>query len=156
MSRIETAQGSMETKRADIAPLSAPGGTKAGHSLELADLMKFVASIMIFVMHMEVFRDFGDKAFLYQVVLSRWGVPFFFVSSSYFLFRRGKNGSIAREDLIKYIKRIALLYLVWFIINLPYTVYKRLIENDITDIMTWVNLVLKGLFIMVPENWTRE
>ena len=52
MSRIETVQGSMETKRADTAPLSALGDTKAGHSLELADLMKFAASIMIFVMHM--------------------------------------------------------------------------------------------------------
>ena len=134
----------METKRADTAPLSALGDTKAGHSLELADLMKFAASIMIFVMHMEVLRDFGNM-YLYQEVLSRWGVPFFFVSSSYFLFRRGKNGNIAREDLIKYIKRIALLYLVWFIINLPYTVYKRLIENGITEPMTWVNFVKAGL-----------
>ncbi len=145
MSRNETAHDLMEGSRADNAPLAAPGGTKTVHSLDLADLMKFAASIMIFVMHMEVFRDFGDKAFLYQVILSRWGVPFFFVSSSYFLFRRGKNGNIAKENLIRYIQRIALLYLVWFVINLPYTVYKRFIENGVTDVMTWVNFFKAGL-----------
>ena len=64
MSRNETVHVFTEGKRAGNAPRTVPGGTKTGHSLELADLMKFVASIMIFVMHMEVFRDFGNKAYL--------------------------------------------------------------------------------------------
>lgn len=55
--------------------------------------------------------------------LCTWGVPYFFVMSSYFYYKNGENP--------KFFKRIILLYAVWFIIELP-LVYLRFFHNDNT------------------------
>ena len=47
------------------------------------DLLKFLGSIMIFTMHISAFRDCGQLVFVWEI-LSRWAVPFFFVTSAYF------------------------------------------------------------------------
>lgn len=47
------------------------------------DFLKITASLMIFAMQCQAFSDFGRFSFLWEL-LSRWGVPYFFVASSYF------------------------------------------------------------------------
>ena len=102
------------------------------------DLLKFIGSIMIFTMHISAFRDFGEFSFAWML-LSRWAVPFFFITSAYFLFRKGENGNITSSDLCKYLKRIATLYFCWFLFNLPSVVYSRLYSPGITKAETWLN-----------------
>ncbi|MGN0519631.1 MAG: acyltransferase family protein [Candidatus Fimenecus sp.] len=104
------------------------------------DLLKFIGSIMIFTMHISAFRDYGEASFAWML-LSRWAVPFFFITSAYFLFRKGENGNITRSDLMKYLKRIATLYFCWFLFNLPSVVYSRLYAPGITNLKTWLNFL---------------
>ena len=85
--------------------------------------MKFIASAFVFSMHFEALNDFGNANFLLGL-LARWGVPFFFISSAFFLFSKSENGNITKSTLIKYVQRILKLYLFWFVVNLPYVIYK--------------------------------
>ena len=81
------------------------------------DLLKFIGSIMIFTIHMAVFESFGEVQSAWEL-LGRWAVPVFFIASAYFLFS-ANNGSVEYANIKKYIYRIGMLYLCWFIFNLP-------------------------------------
>ena len=109
------------------------------------DLLKFLGSIMIFTMHISAFRDCGQLVFVWEI-LSRWAVPFFFVTSAYFLFSKGENGNITRAHLGKYIKRIAALYALWLLINLPSVFYSRLYTPGIQELKTWL-LFFRSAFL---------
>lgn len=109
------------------------------------DLLKFLGSIMIFTMHISAFRDCGQLVFVWEL-LSRWAVPFFFVTSAYFLFSKGENGNITRAHLGKYIKRIAALYALWLLINLPSVFYSRLYTPGIQELKTWL-LFFRSAFL---------
>ena len=113
------------------------------------DLLKFIGSIMIFTMHISAFRDFEQLSFVFEL-LTRWAVPFYFVCSAYFLFSKGKNGNITKTDLKKYIKRIAMLYLCWFIINLPSVIACVFYSHNIFNWKVWFcffrDLVLSSSF----------
>ena len=90
------------------------------------DVLKFIGSVMIFAMHARAFADVARVRFAWEL-LSRWAVPLFFVTSSYFLFSHG-DGVINAAQLKKYERRIAMLYLVWFVFNLPGVVYTKMTE----------------------------
>lgn len=113
------------------------------------DLLKFIGSIMIFTMHISAFRDFEQFFFVFEL-LTRWAVPFYFVCSAYFLFSKGKNGNVTKTDLKKYIKRIAMLYLCWFIINLPSVIACDFYSHNIFNWKVWFcffrDLVLSSSF----------
>lgn len=123
---------------------------KMKKSLESIDLAKFVASILIFSMHCDLLSDYKFASIIPQL-LARWGVPFFFICSSYFLFRKSVGLLNIDDDVIrKYILRIFLLYTVWFIYNIPNFVYMRLYQQDILSIITWLilfkNSILSSTF----------
>ena len=80
------------------------------HRYDSVDLMKFIGSIMIFTMHLNAFNDYEIVSFIFRK-MTQWGVPFFFVTSSFFLFSKSENGNISKNILTKYIKRILFLYL---------------------------------------------
>ena len=113
------------------------------------DLAKFIASILIFTMHCNVLGDYQNAGFFIEV-LARWGVPFFFICSSYFLFSKSVNGQISKETIRKYMFRVGMLYLVWFIYNLPNVIYQRLYSKDLTAVSTWLifikNSILSSTF----------
>ena len=113
------------------------------------DIVKFIGSILIFSLHCDVFMDYPRLDFLLEM-LSRWGVPFFFICSSYFLFSNSVNGKIEKASIVKYTRRIAMLYLVWLIYNLPNVIYKRLYGHDLLDVGTYLvflkNSVLYSTF----------
>ena len=92
------------------------------------DIAKFLGSILIFTMHL--------KPALAVQISARWAVPFFFICSSYFLFRKSKNKTVDRETIRKYIHRILTLYLVWFIFNIPSIIYTRLYGKDLSEIFS--------------------
>jgi hypothetical protein len=94
---------------------------------DVCDLMKFIFSILIFILHTNLFFGLSPKLILASQLLARGGVPFFFIASAFFLFsRQEESGSISRETLIKYVRRVAGLYFVWLVINLPSVVYTKL------------------------------
>ena len=107
------------------------------------DLLKFIGSILVFTMHLNLFL--GTTANLAVQLAARWCVPFFFITSSFFLFKKADNGVIPAQKLKSYVKRILLLYLAWMIINIPSIVYMRIITNGVSSPLTYFNLIKNTL-----------
>ena len=113
------------------------------------DLFKFFGSIFLFLMHLSIFADSEKFQFTWEL-FSRWAVPFFFIASSFFLFRKEVNGNINRQTLLRYVKRIAILYLAWFLFNIPSTFWLRL-RPGTGNLQTWLiffkNTLLSSSFL---------
>jgi len=84
--------------------------------LTSVDLFKFIASIMVVAIHTNPFISNIEADYWFTSVC-RIGVPFFFVVGSYFFFRSNK-------PIWSYVNRLLLLYLVWFVIEIPF-IYER-------------------------------
>ena len=115
-----------------------PVSTK--RSFDSIDIAKFFGSILIFAMHCTVLGEYriAQKAL---EIMARWGVPFFFISSAYLLFRKSEGGNIERKHLLHYLFRIGMLYLCWMIFNIPSIYIIRLYQKDLTSISTWLTFV---------------
>ena len=109
-------------------------------TFDAIDLAKFIGSILIFAMHCVVFSDY-ERIRILPEIISRWGVPFFFLCSAYFLFSKSTEGNISRDVLLRYIRRIAILYAAWFVFNIPSIVYYRFLSKD----LSFANACLKFL-----------
>ena len=73
------------------------------------DIFKFLASLMVVAIH---------TGLPYNIeVLCRVAVPFFFISSSFLFYNREKS----YKD---FAKRLGILYLVWFLIELPIVIQR--------------------------------
>ena len=121
-------------------------------TLPLIDLLKFIASLMIFTMHCNPFEKYMPAQVGVQI-LARWGVPFFFVSSAFFLCRKGRYSAvgggtynISRETLLSFVRRIALLYFIWFIYNLPNVFVSRLYGKNLLSVSTWSRFMTEAVF----------
>ena len=90
-------------------------------NLDSADVLKFVLSILIVATHTSLFEG-------YITPLVRLAVPAFFMISGYFFFGR-INACESRQQqnayLKKSIKHNLMLYLFWFVVLLPLTLYVR-------------------------------
>lgn len=105
------------------------------------DFFKLIGSIMIFTMHGSAFSEFGDGISLCWELLTRWAVPFFFISSSFFLFKKSDLKNAGKI----YIKRIFILYITWFIINIPNTFHLRLYGQNLLSVSMWLNFLADSL-----------
>lgn len=92
--------------------------SRPNHTIDVA---KFFASIMIVTLHTKPFWGTDFNWYLNSFLCS--AVPFFFCISSFLFFKKDNN------SITKYIKRIMLLYMVWFIIEIPF-IYLRFFRNE--------------------------
>lgn len=113
---------------------------------DLIDIAKLLASIMIFAMHCNMLDQ-------YSIIIefcARWGVPFFFLCSGFFLFSKESRGNISKDILINYTHRLVMLYMLWLVFNLPNVFYQRLYSKDLSTIDTWLiflkNSILSSTF----------
>lgn len=91
------------------------------------DLVKFIAAIFIVLLHSELFSGISDPLHLFiGSGVTRLCVPFFFVASAFFYFRKPVN----LENTKHYCSRLLILYLAWFIVSIPKTVYDRFISSE--------------------------
>lgn len=124
---------------------------------DFIDFMKLIGSVAIFSMHAWD-QYVGSNA--YSTLVARWGVPFFFIASSFFLFSKEKNGNIEKSALIRYVKRIASLYLVWAIINIPNIIQRNLdmdfnVESYIRLGLTFIlSSSFMGSWYLVSSIWS--
>lgn len=86
------------------------------------DLFKFIAASLIVCIHTRPFYANPSLDLYWTEVICHTAVPFFFCFSSYIFFKRGKS-------IGDYIKRMLSLYLVWFIIEIPF-VYLRFFHHQ--------------------------
>ena len=88
------------------------------------DLTKFILAVLVVMIHVRPFS--GDVQFWVVDCLARFADPMFFVISSYFIFYKletnRKAAAAGRWDgrmMWNYVKRILILYTIWFVLNLP-------------------------------------
>lgn len=112
---------------------------------DTVDAVKLLASILIFSMHCSALADFGFANTVLQT-LARWGVPFFFIATSFFLFSGSGGQPLSDTKLKNYILRILKLYGIWFIINLPNVLYNHFYGRDLGSISTWL-LFIKNILL---------
>ena len=95
-----------------------PDGRPSGdHAVDLA---KFFMAILVVALHVPPFHFVSpalDHALTYG--LTRIAVPYCFVATAYYLFRKMVAGTIDRAVLGRYVRRIARVYLLWSLIYLP-------------------------------------
>lgn len=97
------------------------------------DILKFVASFFVIMIHVSLFGDINPYLNLFTADgLSRLAVPLFFLASAFFFYKKNLNLDVSAQkiSLLKYTKRMLILYFGWFIINLPKTIYERFIYNE--------------------------
>lgn len=90
------------------------------NNYDILDLVKFILSLMVVAIHTKLFPKY-----LYPWL--RIAVPMFFIISSYLLNMKIINSPKEEKWIIirKYIKRLVLYYLFWFIVLIPFTVDRR-------------------------------
>lgn len=105
----------------------------------MIDIVKFICALLVLTLHL-VGYAFADLAVdgapptggvllslgsSFYYLFARICVPFFFLSSSFFLFKKIKENPNERKEILKkYCIRLAILYLVWQLISLPYMIDK--------------------------------
>lgn len=92
------------------------------------DLAKYVGALLVIAIHTFPFEDISPTFNLFFIsTICRLAVPMYFVISSFFLFRKfdRKPGHEEqnREAVIHSLKRLGILYLIWTVIYLPYTIW---------------------------------
>jgi hypothetical protein len=110
-------------------------------------------SILVVAIHTKPL-SFIHSIFLDKLmdVLTSVAVPYFFIASGYFLFRRWDemNRNDLSQRLLKYLKRIIGLYIIWTIIYVPFTIYGFVINN--MTLQQSISSFARG-FLFVGENY---
>ena len=103
----------------------------------LMDIMKFVFACLIVLFHIHkrfsspgwLDYNIGSAHGLFRTLvmcpLMRFAVPFFFIVSGYFFFRKAERTENKKDAVLKYCKRNMILYGVWFLINIVYVIKVR-------------------------------
>ena len=105
------------------------------------DLLKFILCFLVVAIHSDPIYDSCPTLGMVMLGIERLAVPLFFISSGFFLFKKGLD----TYNLLQYIKRMGILYLGWFIISLPITIYNRFIVIE-GSFLTRFFLFVKSFF----------
>ncbi len=97
-------------------PAAAPG------RIAEIDSFRAIAILGVIFIHTEPFRHLGDGSLVYWTIsvllnsLSRFAVPFFFITSGYFFAKGFKEGRPDERRYFRNVKRLLFLFLAWSII----------------------------------------
>lgn len=97
------------------------------------DIFKFICALLVISIHTYPLLTFSKTANFYvSLVIGRIAVPFFFVCSAFFLFKKlniscGIKSKYNSSILKNYLIRLLKLYIIWCILYFPFT------------IITWIN-----------------
>lgn len=108
------------------------------------DITKFIASIFVVNIHTWPLYPVSETLNYIVLIISRLAVPYFFIASGYFFeLKRSNNNGYE----YKYLRRIFLLYLFWFIINIPIVYYNFFVWCNYDNLYDKiVNFILKLCF----------
>lgn len=102
------------------------------------DIFRLIAALLVIAIHTSPLSSLNETAdFILTRIFARIAVPFFFVTSGYFLITRYSRNA---DRLFKFIKKAALIYAAAIIIYLPVNIYndyfgmENLLPNIIKDI----------------------
>jgi len=108
------------TDRNATGPLAA----SASGNFNAIDVARFVLAILIIAIHAAPLLEINPMAnFIVMEIFARTAVPFFFITASYFFFRkinisqlRNRADAAGAERLKHYIARLIKIYLIWSLI----------------------------------------
>lgn len=86
------------------------------------DVLKFLCAVLVIIIHVPPFREGSRFAYPYFILrncFARVAVPFFFVSGSFFLFRKCDPENPDFAPAARYLKRIFRMYVIWSAVYLP-------------------------------------
>lgn len=122
-------------------------------SYENLDILKYISSILIIILHLRPFIDFSNELDLaFNNIITRICVPIFFVITGYFVAKK----EITNKNYINdYIKKMLPLYIVWSIIYIPVLIgtiiqYLSTINSYISTINISLPLLIMLLIILLP------
>ncbi len=89
------------------------------------DIAKYISALLVVCIHTYPFFEVSETLNTYWIqTICRMAVPFFFVTSGYFFFRKwSEHHEENIQNLKKYIVRLLKIYLIWTVIYLPYTIW---------------------------------
>ena len=99
------------------------------------DLMKIICSILVVMVHIPPFSSSNDHIifkyinYFFSNCIGRIAVPLFFITSSYFLFKKIKD-NLDSKILRKFICRIGSLYLIWTAIYMPLIIKGKILKES--------------------------
>lgn len=94
-------------------------------NFNIVDFMKFVMALFVVTIHTSLYETIQDSLFKDIVAVCLYSaVPFFFMVSAFFVV-----GSMNKEQVYKYWRRILCLYFIWSLLNLFLT--KILLQESI-------------------------
>lgn len=98
------------------------------------DLMKFVASVFVVAIHTNPLATINPllNTLLFQGI-ARMAVPLFFTASAFFIFY---SPGINEVRVKKQVFRLLQLYICWFILELPMTLYSRFYRSSFSPVIT--------------------
>ncbi len=111
------------------------------------DLMKFIMALFVVIVHVEPLMTISPTfTYLFDKVIVRASVPFFFLAAGFFLYRKMNFDSLNLSIIGSYILRIFRVYFVWTILYLPLILYK--LPNDLQSVKDTAKFFLREFFMI--------
>ena len=111
------------------------------------DLAKFLMCLCVAYAHIAFFQDiapfWNDFATKYVMRLT---VPFFFMTTSFFLFRRVKEDKDGYRQIKKYIMKFLRLYIVWTLLYMPAVIVDKVIKYPYGGIKEGILYAVTDIF----------
>lgn len=114
---------------------------KKARQYAAVDIAKYISALLVVAIHTYPFLEISETFNTFFIaIICRLAVPFFFVSSGYFLFR--KMDGTKKQNLNhvrRYLWRLIRLYLVWTVIYIPYTIWNYMDAGfSLTSLLGWI------------------
>lgn len=129
---------------------SSEGRKKQYYSI---DLMKLVCSLFIVAAHFPPLRSVNHLANDVLFYIGRLAVPFYFISSGYFLFRKSGYDIFDEKIAVKYAFCIFKLYVIWELIYLLPDIFYKIINNENGVIHDLIGHIKNFVFVGYLQLW---
>lgn len=111
------------------------------------DLAKFLMSLCVVYAHISFLRD-SNPAVNEVIVkyLVRLTVPFFFIATSFFLFRKTENDKQGYDRIKRYVMKFFRLYCLWTLVYIPAIVVDKVIKYPYGGIFDGLKYAIIEIF----------
>lgn len=114
-------------------------------NLQMIDIMKFISAMLVITIHSNPLT--GICGYVLGGIIARIAVPFFFISSGYILYTKLKEDTTYIKN---YVKRLTVLYTVWYGIYLVWRIVFEFNEFKVKDLIL---LIREYLFSGYYQLW---
>jgi serine/alanine racemase len=110
--------------------------------------MRVIAALLVVAVHTGPLLSWGEDAdFWLTGALARLAVPFFFMASGFFFFRKVSGNADADFPLLLgYLRKVALIYVAAILIYLPFNAYKGDFKGELSAAGAVRDLLVDGTF----------